>query len=307
MSLSNEIIEDVQHLGFTLSSDGKKPDLEGDLCDLYRCKRVITPLEVPVVIEPEPENVWERLMGPADAPTLVPGEVPAFLKMPRSLLDNDLVRQEANLLTHLWQGEEEETQFLRYIPRLMASFTAQSRHYNIVSEAQGYISLADVMQAYPDGLDYRDVAWMLKRVLSGIGYAHELGVIHGALVPSHILVHPTGHGAKLIDWSYGVRVRDRMSIRAYVAAYREIYPPEVFEKRYPSPATDLYMIGQCFHVMLNDEAPKEVCDFLEQFIQEKSTDRPQDHAWNLHDDFDRILHRLVGKPKYRPLAMPPVI
>jgi len=307
MSLSTEATKIIKNLGFTLNSDGKKPDLEGDLCDLYRCTRIITPLEVPVVIEPEPVNVWDRLMGPADAAPTDPRAIPSFLKTPRFLLDNDLVRQETDILTYLWQGEEEETRFLRYLPRLMASFTADGRHYNIVNEAVGYVTLADVMRAYPEGLDYRDVAWMLKRVLSGIGYAHELGVIHGALVPSNILVHPTMHGAKLIDWSYSVRVRDRTSIRAYVTAYREVYPPEVFEKRYPGRATDLYMIGQCFQVLLNDKAPMEVCDFLETFTQEKMSDRPQKHAWNLHDEFDRILRQLVGDPKYRPLAMPPVV
>jgi hypothetical protein len=31
--------------------------------------------------------------------------------------------------------------------------------------------------------------------------------------------------------------------------------------------------------------------------------RPQD-AWALHDEFGDLLERLVGKPKFRPFAMP---
>lgn len=35
----------------------------------------------------------------------------------------------------------------------------------------------------------------------------------------------------------------------------------------------------------------------------KRGERPQE-AWALHDEFDAILRKLVGRPKYRPLSMP---
>ncbi len=67
-----------------------------------------------------------------------------------------------------------------------------------------YVPMSEVIAAYPKGLDFRDVAWMYKRLLSGLGFVAEMGVVHGAILPSHVLVHPTGHGAKIIDWSYSL-------------------------------------------------------------------------------------------------------
>jgi len=82
-------------------------------------------------------------------------------------------------------------------------------------------TLADVREAYPDGIDGRAAVWMWRRVLAVLGWTHASGFAHGAVAPEHVLVHPRDHGALLVGWSKAApcdaasRARDlAMSARA---------------------------------------------------------------------------------------------
>ena len=78
------------------------------------------------------------------------------------------------------------------------------RHANLIGALGGFRSLAEVRSAFPAGLDPRDAAWMWRRLLVAIGAAHRAGVIHGAVLPEHVLIHPAEHGLVLVDWCYSV-------------------------------------------------------------------------------------------------------
>ena len=219
-----------------------------------------------------------------------------IVKVALDKANNDLVQTEARMLRRLFPPNAAEEKFYRYFPRIITSGTVLDKAYSIVSLAldtkvkEGgpeYISLATVIRLFPNGIDYRDAAWMFKRALEGLGWAHRKNVVHGNLTPVHILVHPIGHGAKLIDWSYAVLLKpdpvtpkpavkeerltvwerlmndeDEMEtilesepdgpghIKAITPAYIGYYPPEVMAKRVPTPATDLYTLAKTFVAVL---------------------------------------------------------
>jgi len=241
----------------------------------------------------------------------LPGNVQAVIKVAKLSSDNDLIGHEAEILRYLYPEGAREEKFYRYLPKLHASTKIRGRAANVLSYAEGFITLADTLKACPDGIDYRDLAWMLKRSLVAIGYAHERGVVHGAVVPTHILVHPTGHGAKLIDWSYA-EAGGKNSIKAYVGEYKDYYPPEVFKRQLPGAEVDTYMLAKCCVALLGgdvktnklpDTVPEKVRDFFRPLLLESPGARRLRGgaaAWDLHDRFDWILKELVGKPKYRP-------
>ena len=52
-----------------------------------------------------------------------------------------------------------------------------------------------------------------------------------------------------------------------------------------------------------DSVPPQFRAFLGSCLIEAQARRPDD-AWALHEELDELLQRLVGKPRYRPLAMP---
>ena len=289
----------------TITFDMLEPFIEGDLCRLHPCT-----VKIPA---PEPHKAataWDKILD--DGEIAGDSEVPGLIKIANSTADEDLTEREGNILAHMFPIEAKDEKFYRYLPRQLARFDLNGRSAKLLVFLTDYITLGDILTAYPKGIDYRDLAWMLKRTLEGLGFVQRKGVVHGALLPPHIMVHGTGHGAKLIDWCYAVRLDERRSIPAYVFDYAPYYPPEVLAKKLPTTATDIFMVAKCCVALLGgnvatnempEVVPREVQAMLQKCLREKPSERPQD-AWDLHDEFDTILLKLVGKPTYRPFAMP---
>ena len=132
----------------------------------------------------------------------------ALLKIARDPADNDLMRREATALTRL--QDVVDPALLAYFPPLVATGQRDDarsgvrRHVNLIGALGGFRSLAEVRSAFPAGVDPRDAAWMWRRLLVAIGAAHRAGVIHGAVLPEHVLIHPAEHGLVLVDWCYSV-------------------------------------------------------------------------------------------------------
>jgi hypothetical protein len=51
-------------------------------------------------------------------------------------------------------------------------------------------ALTALAAGFPDGLDPRDAAWMRRRLLACLGWAHRARLVHGAVFPEHVLIHP---------------------------------------------------------------------------------------------------------------------
>ena len=228
------------------------------------------------------------------------------VKVARNAGDNDLLANEAKVLRELYPLAQPEVEFFRYLPKLFDSFTLRGksgapRAVNVISRRSGMVTLAEVQKAYPDGLDFRDVVWMWKRCLSALGFIHNKGFVHGSMTADHILVHPTEHGAKIVDWCYAVKIGGK--IKAADSKAKAIAPPELLEKRPASEGTDIWMLHKTIATMLNADAPKKIHAFINGCLIKNPALRPSD-AFGLHEELSDLLFELVGKPQYRPLAMP---
>lgn len=108
-------------------------------------------------------------------------------------------------------------------------------------------------------------------------------------------------------------------IRDISAGHETFYPPEVFAKQPPTPAADIYMLAKCAVRLLGEGSmlfpnvkvgrrptiPYPVRRFITDCLAENPASRPQS-AWQMHEDFDKILREVVGKPHYREFHMPGV-
>lgn len=281
----------------------------GDICDIYQC-------------------------------TITNGhsDYPAVFKIVRQGSDNDLVENEAKILEKLYPPSASEEKFYRFFPKLMDSFIVRGpgyqRRVNVLPLLNAYHSLAEVLRVFPDGIDFRDMVWMFQRILHGIGFAHTNHIVHGAIIPPHILIHPIEHGAKIIDWSYAVNTQptgirpkgsytlydhladDSFFMPSYVKAicsgYKNYYPPEILAKKPPTAATDIYMTAKCAIAlvggdvttnMIPDAIPNKIQEFFKHCLLEKPSERPQD-AWDAHEMLDKTLQSVLGKRRYRPFPMP---
>ncbi|GAB2617275.1 hypothetical protein Aab01nite_30500 [Paractinoplanes abujensis] len=213
-------------------------------------------------------------------------------KIPRSPGDNDLMEAEAAALTGLHAQGDPKYRF--YAPRLRDSYLHEDherkrRRVNTIERLDGFVALSELKRA----IDPRDAAWMWRRLLVGLGWAHRAGVIHGAVLEEHVLIDPEKHGLALVDWCYsGPRVK------AIVARQREAYPPEVLTSKTAGPATDIYMATGLMTRLMHDP-PRALRRFADGCLYDAPRMRPQD-AWRLLHELDETLHNLYGPREFRP-------
>lgn len=242
------------------------------------------------------------------ARTLDDKERHVLVKMPRSPKDNDLMGAEFTALSLLCHKGEDYEKFRVFFPHLREHFThrdAESRikrRTSIFVPRQGYYSLESILEAHPDGLNPRDVAWIFKRILTAIGYAHNCGVLHNALTPDNILVSPTDHHVIIVGWTYSTPVGTPM--KAVVGRHSSFYPPEVTVLKDPhaGPESDIYMALKIFQAMGGSQLPVRLQRFAKNCASRHITARPKD-AWALLNIYEDILYDLFGKPKYHELVL----
>lgn len=237
------------------------------------------------------------------------------VKVARDEGNDDIFNHEAEVLRVLYPEGTPDEKFYRLLPRLIFTARHDGRPVHVFPWHEGYITFEAILRAYPSGIDFRDVVWMFKRLLMAIGFAHEKReIVHGAILPPHVMVHPVEHGAKIVDWSYAVLEvgAKRNRVRAMSERYRAFYAPEILNRQSPTAATDIFMAGKCAIALLGGDVrtndlpatvPVEIASFFRSCVEEQPSRRPQ-NAWDLHVTFDKLLERLVGKPSYRLFVMP---
>jgi serine/threonine protein kinase len=241
----------------------------------------------------------------------------AAFKLVRSAADNDLANAESETLGRIYPAKQASDGPYRYLPKPIDAFMLRGgkseppRRALVMELANGYVTLDAIINGYPAGIDYRDMAWMFKRGLAALSFLHEeKKIVHGAILPTHVMVHPTGHGAKILDWSYAVAPPS--PVKAISRAYRDWYAPELLLKRPSSPQLDIYMLATCMVAVLGGnpstgmipgKVPAQIRAFLSSLLIKNPARRESD-AGKLHEEFDELLRALVGRPVYRPFAMP---
>jgi len=226
-----------------------------------------------------------------------------LLKLPRSPKDNDLMQAEGSALRRVRDSDDDRRVF--YV-RLEDSFkhrdvdTRADRRAHVTRALDGFVSLAEVREVYPEGIDARDLAWMWRRAYAAVSLLHELGMVHGALVPEHILIHPEQHGLQLCGLTSSVEIGG--TIKA-LGGRSYLYPPEVLRKQPVDTTTDLYTLGKTMESMLRLDQPRQFFSFIKGCTFERQAARPQD-AKELLGELDDLLHRLYGPRKFREFKMP---
>ncbi|HEV2660199.1 MAG TPA: serine/threonine-protein kinase [Ktedonobacteraceae bacterium] len=251
--------------------------------------------------------------------TRADGQSSVLLKLPLKPENNDLITNEARILKHLRASKEYE-KLRHFVAQLVDAFSYQEeasgmvRQVNVLAYIEGLFSLKEVRAAYAQGVDARDMAWIWRRLLVALGLAHANNVLHGAVLPTHILIHPQQHGVVLIDWSYAVLNPDETGehIRAISSAYRDWYPPEVFAKKTPTPGLDIAMAARCMidllggdaqHCTLPETVPWQIRNHLKGCTLAAPQMRPQDVQLVLNE-FDALIERLWGPRVFREFPMP---
>ena len=234
------------------------------------------------------------------------------MKIVRSPANNELMRAEAKTLQAI---RKEASGLDLLIPECIDSFmlddpaTHSVRQANILTYNPKLVSIEQVLKAYPNGIDPRDMVWMFKRSLAALWLAHERGYIHGAVLPPHILLNTENHGIVLCDWSFSVPV-SASKLKAIDSKYRDYYPQSLLDKKQPTPASDIYMAAMTIIKLLGgDEKTKTIPDNvpgpLRRILRVCVMDQSGlDDAREVHEEVKSAAEKLYGAPKFREFALP---
>jgi hypothetical protein len=230
-----------------------------------------------------------------------------LLKVSRHRDLNDLVENEAKLLKKINDAAAGTKSYRFYMPELIESARVAERvndprALNVLVWEPGWVPLTEVLSFHPDGVDPRHGVWIWKRLLTVMSFAHGLGLVHGAVLPTHVLVNPVNHGVRLVDWSYGVETGSKL--RAMSTQWKALYAPEV-ERRLPVTfTTDIYMAAKTLEWVLGDldGLPRPYERFIKSCLLQQPTRRPS-NAWALYEAFTKVAEDVYGKPRFVPLTL----
>lgn len=232
------------------------------------------------------------------------GTARGVLKVVVDQRDADLLANEATTLNRLRKTTPEGDH--PYYPEVLDSFAFSvpgkpRRRANVLNLLEGYYSLEEVKAEYPGGVDLRDAAWIARRILYTLGSAHEAGVLHGAVLPSHVMIHPAKHGVVLVGWGSSVPINEAIRVRS--RSYKDWYPDEVPNKMAATQATDVAMFARTYSWLIpqtTEAAPFHTFTRGCRLPQQKM--RPCD-CFALLGELDELLARLWGKRKFHQFSM----
>lgn len=217
----------------------------------------------------------------------------------RNPADNDLGQVAGSSLKKL--NKEVPDRFRAFFPEFVEMFKYRQGGNDRAVVAQkipeGFYSIAEVKKAYPQGIHGRDVAWMFKRMLVAIGNTHDTGLVHGGISDDAILIHPEMHGLMLRNWQYSVETDNPLT--AIDATCRNSYPMSVFDKEPQDYRLDVSMAAKIAKSLLSSDAPRQLGIF---FAGCMVSSLP--HPADLLTEFDELLVRIYGSPKFHVFTMP---
>jgi serine/threonine protein kinase len=241
-------------------------------------------------------------------------------KVARDPDDNPLLENEAAILSHL-RARDASGKFRAFYPQIIEGFQYRDDGSDLrrahvlayvpeIASPDALFTLNEVRAAYPAGLDPRDMAWMWRRLLMALDFAHKQGVVHGAVLPAHVLIEPALHGLVLIDWTNAVRDGDGY-VPTLASGCADWYPPEVHDKQPPLPGMDITMGAACMVWLTGGDPiqrrmpaamPDRMARYFAWCMTPSARGRPQD-AGKLLTEFDSLLSALYGARQFRPLHL----
>jgi hypothetical protein len=252
-----------------------------------------------------------------------PHEVEAVLKVARVSGSNALILNEGRMLGRL-HAADPGNRFTPFLPYVRATFgigddgrnpprqaNVVCVHPSIRSPADELYTLPEVRAAYPAGLDVRHVAWIWRRVLTALGFAHATGIVHGAVLPPHLLVEPREHKVVLIDWCCATDV-GRVPPRPIAGGYLDWYRRESAGHDAAISAIDIALAARSMIWLAGGdparaELPAAVDPALRRYFARcvgfTAAARPD--AGRLLTDFDALIEAMWGPRRFAPLALPP--
>lgn len=236
----------------------------------------------------------------------VADRIPVWVKVARSATDADLMANEMKAIRRVLASKSAvENYAYLYVAPLSDSFQVNvsgggRRRANVFEQLPNTITMQDVRKVFPGGVHPKDAAWMFRRLLWGLGCAHDAGVVHGAVLPRHLLLTPAEHGVTLLDWR--ASSVDGSSIAVLSSGVPNgFYPKYADSKSNARPEFDIAMAAACMEWVCGgrEKLPRALRGFF------KGCRAPKlPSAWELRLEFTALIEAMWGPRIFRPFIVP---
>lgn len=226
-----------------------------------------------------------------------------LLKIADETLDNEWILDEAAALSKMTCSGGPQC---KHLPKLFDQFRLPDGRAGTVLEQLDAVDLLTVRERYQEGVPLEHTIWILRRILSALGYAHRQGILHGNLEPSHILVRARDHNIFLVDWCYSL-IEPAKSGRSFKCKTPHYSAPEVGERKPPIPASDLFSVSRCVAFLLGGDPetgdlPAGIDPRFARLIRHmgriSALQRAQD-AWGMFDEVGRVRQAIFGRHAFK--------
>ncbi len=174
-------------------------------------------------------------------------------------------------------------------------------------EAGFHHTFEAVQRNYPQGIPPRASIWVWRRILETLSFIHNTGLVHGAILPPHLLVQQNDHGVRLVGYGCaGVSGQPLAVVQEAFAAY---YPPGIKPGTPLSPALDLGMSARCLVGLLGGDParltlPASIPAPLATLLQRVAHSPGAENAWALREELGHLSDQVFGAPQFNPIVMP---
>lgn len=235
-----------------------------------------------------------------------------IIKASRHSADNDLLVAEQEALKIL---KDIPPPVDAGVPRLLDSFAVgmgiKKRQVNVLTRYPGFWTAREVHSVMT--VDERTITWMFKRLLTVLTWVHHYKLVHGAILPPHVMFYPDNDGGKidsrkhtvrLIDWCYSVNFDKRTRLSGWVPAWKDLYAPELLDKSYIGPQSDIYMAAKLMvYLHKSGRFQKPLAQVLIKCL-EKDPKKRYKKAGEALDAWKKATTEVYGKPKWHDFTLP---
>lgn len=228
-------------------------------------------------------------------------------KISREDNGSNLLEKEFETINTILDNSDE-----KFRPLFHAAYDLQHLENHLVASEIEYksdlVSMQQVLDAYPDGIDPKDVVWMWKRALIPLYLSHQSDLIHGSVIPPHILLDLDEHIAILVDWTASEDVGTK--IENFHADYTDYYTFDALLEEPCNEFTDIYMLTMCIIKLLGgdlktktvpDSVPKELRAIIRASMMK---DMNLTDASFIHSQIDKTIVNLWGPKVWRDFKLP---
>lgn len=132
-----------------------------------------------------------------------------------------------------------------YFERLVESFPVRDgfqKRVNVFEYDPKVISMVDWQKKYINEVGH--IGWMFKRLLFALAVVQkEENVVHGAILPCHIMINSADHGIKLVGWGQSVKPGEVIKYKS--KNYLDWYSEQIKNKKSVDVSSDIVMATNC--------------------------------------------------------------